>query len=50
MTHRNDKSRVAPTSEYNNEEEFNKMKNLLTTPTITKPFDDAKDYTDLDTR
>ena len=29
--------------EKEHEEEFNKIKNLLTSPTIAKPFDDAKD-------
>ena len=29
--------------EKEHEEEFSKIKNLLTSPTIAKPFDDAKD-------
>ena len=29
--------------EIEQEEEFNKIKNLLTSPTIAKPFDDAND-------
>ena len=29
--------------EKEHEEEFNKIKNLLTSPTIAKPFDDAKE-------
>ena len=29
--------------EKEHEEEFNNIKNLLTSPTIAKPFDDAKE-------
>ena len=37
------KKRNAWVWEKEHEEEFNKIKNLLTSPTIGKPFDDAKD-------